>query len=263
MGRMQPPKPWLKLLAGARHPEVASGGVSQLGGCPVPALCSCHPRWHPCHCWWHLWHPAGAPQQIMKDKWINIGYEGDELKPYKEPEEDFGDTKRIGEGTVPPLAPRGGGLPHPRDRQCPLTVPTPHRGDGGYGLHPRGDQGVPEQPEVQRGYGHLPPAGQEERGEVTCSGTAVPAQGHRAGPVTARCRPQVEAGESRTGSSLSLARVRAPSETANGTGKASSHGKSQRGATTYHRQRRHSDFCECPASPGLSLGWTSCLWDAE
>lgn len=33
----------------------------------------------------------------MKDKWINIGYEGEELKPYTEPEEDFGDTKRIGE----------------------------------------------------------------------------------------------------------------------------------------------------------------------
>ncbi|XP_067170632.1 MAP/microtubule affinity-regulating kinase 4 isoform X2 [Apteryx mantelli] len=39
-----------------------------------------------------------------------------------------------------------------------------HRGDGGHGLHPGGDQGVPEQPEVQRGDGHLPPAGQEERG---------------------------------------------------------------------------------------------------
>lgn len=38
-----------------------------------------------------------CPQQIMKDKWINIGYEGEELKPYTEPEEDFGDTKRIGE----------------------------------------------------------------------------------------------------------------------------------------------------------------------
>lgn len=37
-------------------------------------------------------------QQIMRDKWINIGYEGEELKPYTEPEEDFGDTKRIGEG---------------------------------------------------------------------------------------------------------------------------------------------------------------------
>lgn len=44
----------------------------------------------------------------MKDKWINIGYEGEELKPYTEPEEDFGDTKRIGEnqGTQVPCAPQ-------------------------------------------------------------------------------------------------------------------------------------------------------------
>jgi len=48
----------------------------------------------------------------MKDKWINLGYEGDELKPYKEPEEDFGDTKRIGEGAGATLAPRGGGHCH-------------------------------------------------------------------------------------------------------------------------------------------------------
>ncbi|XP_039553317.1 MAP/microtubule affinity-regulating kinase 4-like, partial [Passer montanus] len=39
--------------------------------------------------------PLVPPQQIMKDKWINIGYEGDELTPYTEPQEDFGDTKRI------------------------------------------------------------------------------------------------------------------------------------------------------------------------
>lgn len=31
----------------------------------------------------------------MKDKWINIGYEGEELKLYIEFEEDFGDIKRI------------------------------------------------------------------------------------------------------------------------------------------------------------------------
>lgn len=49
-----------------------------------------------------------CPQQIMKDKWINIGYEGEELKPYTEPEEDFGDTKRIGEGQGSGcLSPRG------------------------------------------------------------------------------------------------------------------------------------------------------------
>lgn len=35
-------------------------------------------------------------QVIMKDKWMNIGYEDDELKPYLEPETDFGDSKRIG-----------------------------------------------------------------------------------------------------------------------------------------------------------------------
>ncbi|KAH7941435.1 hypothetical protein HPB49_013684 [Dermacentor silvarum] len=33
---------------------------------------------------------------IMKDKWMNIGYEDDELKPYLEPETDLGDSKRIG-----------------------------------------------------------------------------------------------------------------------------------------------------------------------
>ncbi|XP_069735328.1 MAP/microtubule affinity-regulating kinase 4 isoform X2 [Phaenicophaeus curvirostris] len=34
-------------------------------------------------------------EQIMKDKWLNIGYEGDELRPYREPEEDLGDAQRI------------------------------------------------------------------------------------------------------------------------------------------------------------------------
>lgn len=35
-------------------------------------------------------------QQIMKDKWINAGYDGKELKPYSEPVEDLNDTTRIG-----------------------------------------------------------------------------------------------------------------------------------------------------------------------
>lgn len=35
-------------------------------------------------------------QQIMKDKWINVGHDGDELKPHTEPVEDFNDTGRIG-----------------------------------------------------------------------------------------------------------------------------------------------------------------------
>lgn len=33
----------------------------------------------------------------MKDKWINIGYEGEEMKPFTEPGEDFNDTSRIGD----------------------------------------------------------------------------------------------------------------------------------------------------------------------
>lgn len=36
-------------------------------------------------------------QQIMKDKWINYGFDGEELKPHTEPEDNFNDTSRIGE----------------------------------------------------------------------------------------------------------------------------------------------------------------------
>lgn len=35
-------------------------------------------------------------QQVMKDKWINAGYEGDDLKPHIEPVEDYSDAARIG-----------------------------------------------------------------------------------------------------------------------------------------------------------------------
>ncbi|XP_072161684.1 serine/threonine-protein kinase MARK2 isoform X3 [Bemisia tabaci] len=39
---------------------------------------------------------TGLPgQNIMKDKWMNMGYEEDELKPYQEPEPDYKDLKRI------------------------------------------------------------------------------------------------------------------------------------------------------------------------
>ncbi|XP_022083204.1 MAP/microtubule affinity-regulating kinase 3-like isoform X3 [Acanthaster planci] len=34
-------------------------------------------------------------ETIMKDKWMNSGYEDDELKPYQEPELDFNDDRRI------------------------------------------------------------------------------------------------------------------------------------------------------------------------
>ena len=36
-------------------------------------------------------------QQVMKDKWINSGFEGEDLKPHIEPVEDYSDAARIGE----------------------------------------------------------------------------------------------------------------------------------------------------------------------
>ena len=38
-------------------------------------------------------------QAIMKDKWMNISYENDELRPFEEPSQDFNDLYRIGESS--------------------------------------------------------------------------------------------------------------------------------------------------------------------
>lgn len=57
----------------------------------------------------------------------------------------------------------------------------------------------------------------------------------------------LQEGGDRGAPALALARVRAPSDTTNGTSasKGTSHSKGQRSSSsTYHRQRRHSDFCE-------------------
>lgn len=35
-------------------------------------------------------------EAIMRDRWMNTGYEDDELRPYLEPQQDFKDHKRIG-----------------------------------------------------------------------------------------------------------------------------------------------------------------------
>uniref|UniRef100_G1PK61 Serine/threonine-protein kinase SIK3 n=1 Tax=Myotis lucifugus TaxID=59463 RepID=G1PK61_MYOLU len=131
-------------------------------------------------------------EQIMKDKWINIGYEGEELKPYTEPEEDFGDTKRI---------------------------------------------------EVMVGMGYT----REEIKEALTS--------QKYNEVTATyllLGRKTEEGGDRGAPALALARVRAPSDTTNGTssGKGTSHSKGQRSSSsTYHRQRRHSDFCGPSPTP--------------
>ncbi|XP_026799006.3 serine/threonine-protein kinase MARK1 isoform X2 [Pangasianodon hypophthalmus] len=37
----------------------------------------------------------GSLEQIMKDKWMNVGHDDEELQPYTEPEPDFSDSKRI------------------------------------------------------------------------------------------------------------------------------------------------------------------------
>uniref|UniRef100_A0A8C1GS96 non-specific serine/threonine protein kinase n=1 Tax=Cyprinus carpio TaxID=7962 RepID=A0A8C1GS96_CYPCA len=134
-------------------------------------------------------------EQIMKDKWINVGYENDELKPHVEPVEDYNDSSRI---------------------------------------------------DVMLGMGYT-------RDEIK---DALSTQKYNEIFATYLLlgRKNEDGMESRSCSSLSLARVR-PSPITNGTSKhsstssssstsASSHTKPQRSASTYHRQRRHSDFCE-------------------
>ncbi|XP_030634373.1 MAP/microtubule affinity-regulating kinase 4 isoform X2 [Chanos chanos] len=136
-------------------------------------------------------------EQIMRDKWLNVGYDGDELKPHVEPVEDFNDASRI-------------------------------------------------DVMVSMGYSR------EEIREAL--------SGHKYNEVTATYlllgrKNESEGTESRSGSTLSLARVR-PGSVSNGTSKHSSsssassstQSKPQRSASTYHRQRRHSDFCG-PAAP--------------
>ncbi|XP_028818688.1 MAP/microtubule affinity-regulating kinase 4 isoform X3 [Denticeps clupeoides] len=143
-------------------------------------------------------------EQIMKDKWMNAGYEGDELKPHIEPEEDYNDASRI-EVMV--------GMGYSRDEiKDALTT--------------------------------------QKYNEVTATYLLLGKK------ETVLCTSQLDSSESRSASSLSLARVR-PSTITNGTSKhsscsaapssasasTSSHSKTQRSASTYHRQRRHSDFC--------------------
>uniref|UniRef100_G3PG09 MAP/microtubule affinity-regulating kinase 3 n=2 Tax=Gasterosteus aculeatus aculeatus TaxID=481459 RepID=G3PG09_GASAC len=138
--------------------------------------------------------------QIMKDKWINIGYDGEDLKPHTEPVEDLNNTSRIDVMV---------GMGFTRD-------------------------------EIRDSLSN------QKYNEVTATYLLLG-------------RKNEVSTSSRSASSLSLARVR-PSTITNGTSKptassssaatSSSTGhKAQRSASTYHRQRRHSDFCG-PAVPG-------------
>ncbi|KAK5905303.1 hypothetical protein CesoFtcFv8_006781 [Champsocephalus esox] len=140
--------------------------------------------------------------QIMKDKWINIGFEGEDLVPHTEPEEDLNNTSRI---------------------------------------------------DVMVGMGFA-------REEIRDSLSTQKYNEVTATYLLLGRKNDTDVSESRTASSLSLARVR-PSTITNGTSKhtssssssaapssSSSAHKPQRSASTYHRQRRHSDFCG-PAVP--------------
>ncbi|XP_032367941.1 MAP/microtubule affinity-regulating kinase 4 isoform X1 [Etheostoma spectabile] len=139
--------------------------------------------------------------QIMKDKWINIGYDGEDLKPHTEPVEDLNNASRI---------------------------------------------------DVMVGMGFT-------RDEIRDSLSSQKYNEVTATYLLLGRKNETESTVSRSGSSLSLARVR-PGTLTNGTSKhptsssssaatSSSGHKAQRSASTYHRQRRHSDFCG-PAVPG-------------
>ncbi|XP_064830619.1 MAP/microtubule affinity-regulating kinase 4-like isoform X1 [Oncorhynchus masou masou] len=138
-------------------------------------------------------------EQIMNDKWINSGYDGEELKAHIEPLEDHNDGSRI---------------------------------------------------EVMVGMGYT-------RDDIKDALTTRKYNEVTATYLLLGRMNEVEGSESRSTSSLSLARVR-PSTVTNGTSKhstssttsaSSSHSKTtQRSASTYHPRRRHSDFCG-PAAP--------------
>ncbi|XP_067830975.1 MAP/microtubule affinity-regulating kinase 3-like isoform X2 [Heptranchias perlo] len=134
----------------------------------------------------------GTLEQIMKDKWINIGCDGEELRPYVEPEPDLGDSKRI---------------------------------------------------EVMVGMGYT----REEIKDALSK--------HKYNEVTAtylllgRNKSELDGSDSRSGSNLSLAKIRPSNElNTSTTSQTSTHSRSQRSSSTYHRQRRHSDFSG-PAAP--------------
>ncbi|XP_051514018.1 MAP/microtubule affinity-regulating kinase 4-like isoform X1 [Myxocyprinus asiaticus] len=130
-------------------------------------------------------------EQVMKDKWMNAGYESDELKPHIEPAEDYSDPNRI-EIMV------GMGFTTEEIKDSLLN---------------------------------------QKYNEVTATYLLL-------GLKTE------DGAESRVSGNMTLPRVR-PSPITNGTNKpspsssssSSSHSKTQRSASTYHRQRRHSDFC--------------------
>uniref|UniRef100_A0A8C1REU8 MAP/microtubule affinity-regulating kinase 3 n=1 Tax=Cyprinus carpio TaxID=7962 RepID=A0A8C1REU8_CYPCA len=150
-------------------------------------------------------------EQVMKDKWMNAGYESDELKPHVEPAEDYSDPNRI-EIMV------GMGFTTEEIKDSLLN---------------------------------------QKYNEVTATYLLL---GLKTEDVA----------ETRVSGSMTLPRVR-PSPITNGTNKhsssssssSSSHSKTQRSASTYHRQRRHSDFCMRHFSLNSKQKHTSSKWQRQ
>ncbi|XP_062393507.1 MAP/microtubule affinity-regulating kinase 4 [Sardina pilchardus] len=133
-------------------------------------------------------------EQIMKDKWINAGYENDDLKPHTEPIVDYSDADRI-------QVMVGMGFTSEEIKDSLLNQ---------------------KYNEVSATYLLL--GIKTEDGAETRSGSMTLPR-VRPSPITNGTNKHSSA----TGSSSSSS--------------SSSHSKTQRSSSTYHRQRRHSDFC--------------------
>lgn len=68
---------------------------------------------------------AYTQQQIMKDRWMNVGHDDEELKPYIEPQPDYKDPKRTGQHHSNATVWKRGG------------VDVSGADGGGWGLRPR------------------------------------------------------------------------------------------------------------------------------
>ena len=91
---------------------------------------------------WSFFFVSLFLQQVMKDKWINSGYDGEDLKPHIEPVEDFSDPARIGETAAVPIQTYHCCEDTLKMFHCITVLFLPllvsFRGDGGDGLHFRG-----------------------------------------------------------------------------------------------------------------------------
>lgn len=106
---------------------------------------------------------------IMKDKWMNLGCEDEELKPYVEPEQDFKEPKRIGRClNIINVNENKKKKPPPNSFPAGFSVPS-HGNIGRYGLQQRRNRGKFVAGQIRRHIRHLSVAGKEiERRKRPC-----------------------------------------------------------------------------------------------